>query len=99
MDLYAYPTNPNSETDPTGLAPPQCIYNDQGTCTHQLTSTDPTVGACNVSIDYGGSAPCGVAFGSGLITASGGFWWRADTILGDSKTQYQWHPPTDDPER
>lgn len=62
-NLYAYPTNPNSETDPTGLRPMSCLEDVQGDCMHQLTSTDPMAGACNATIDYG-SAPCSL-LGSG----------------------------------
>jgi len=50
-------------------------------------------GDCSATIDNGSEVPCAVAFGSALMTASGSFWLRADTILGDSKIHYQWHPP------
>jgi len=93
-NVYAYPTNPNSETDPTGLGdPPGCQRGIQGYCTYQLTSTDPMVGGCKVRMDGAGDIPCELAFGSALMTASGKFWLQADTILGNNKIQYQWHPP------
>ena len=31
------------------------------------------------------------------MTLSGSFWLYVDTILGDNKTQYLWHPPVGDP--
>jgi len=51
---YAYPTNPNSETDPLGLAP-NCLINPiTGTCFRGFTSgADPSAGCLN--LDGGGA--------------------------------------------
>jgi hypothetical protein len=62
---YAYPTNPNSEIDPLGLAPP-CPVNPN--CSLYPTGANPSVGQCTVSIDFGGPAPCGVM--GGLLGSS-----------------------------
>ena len=86
---YAYGTNPNSFTDPTGLGPPGCVTNANGNCTYQRTSTDPMVGACNVD---GADVPCGLAFGSAPMTLSGSFLMGISQIAGASGGHYEYVP-------
>jgi RHS repeat-associated protein len=83
---YAYPTNPNSQTDPLGLAPPVCsgdgqpcpVGSQNGICgmgngvSGSCFGSEFGSGNCNVSID-GVPSPCGLAFGSALGTLSGNF--------------------------
>lgn len=59
---YAYPTNPNSEIDPSGLGPTCQINPTTGHCITGL-SADPSTG-CAMSLDGGGA--CAQLIGSGF---------------------------------
>jgi RHS repeat-associated protein len=106
---YAYVTNPNSETDPLGLAGGGCggeagrcgPRNLLGVCTDSFGASGPCnamtgSSGCNATIDGGGMVPCQLAFGSALSTNSGNFYMKGSMIFGSSGIH--WNPPTGPPD-